>query len=255
MVRLSATSIKTFMTCPRQYRYLYIEELPQPLTGPLAFGQVIHETLRRLYARSFESGSGLDLAYAMAEFETLWAAIVATRQPVFKEGPEATEHYRGLGQAILRGYVRAERHQPLPLLLEFPFELSLQCDNHEYLICGTVDRIDAGDAGVVIVDYKSGQRKPTPAALDQDLQLTLYAFAIEQALGQPVERISYYHLRSQISLLTFRTEGDLHQLTGEILPSVVQAIEAARFNPRPGYWCRWCPFYQRCQEEGFPEQT
>lgn len=245
-MQLSATRIKNYLTCPRQFRYAYVQEMPLTLTGALAFGWVIHQTLNLLHLKSLQNSVGLDLEYAYQTFDCLWRQTLKRDRPLFKDGGLSVEQYWDLADDILRGYVEAHRDQPPPLALEFPFELPWR----EHALLGAIDRIDEGQNGLIVVDFKSGQRKPSPQDLQHDLQLTLYAWVAETLWGQRVERVVYYHLRDQTPLLTTRSYSDYRRLCDDILPQVVHGIQSGRFEPHYGFWCRWCDFRELCAAEG-----
>ena len=141
-------------------------------------------------------------------------------------------------------------------MLEFPFEIpwfDAACQEHQ--LCGIIDRVDEGRQGLVIVDFKSGKRKPKADIIGSDLQLLLYAYALESVLGQPVEQIAVLHLRDSTLLQAEPSPDALHRLMDEVLPNVVRGIAQQRFAPRYGYWCRYCDHKAVCDAEGPPEPT
>lgn len=250
-IPLSATRVKLFLQCPRAFRYQYVDCIPTQLTGALAFGQVAHAVLHNLQQWSLAHGEPLNESVALYEFDRLWDEVVSTQNPLFKSNAELDE-YTALSRLILAGYVEAHRDQPLPILLEYPFEILLQDadSGREYSLRGVIDRVDQTADGLVIVDYKTGKRKPSPKQLSEDLQLTIYAFAVRQMFGEEVQRVVYYHLRDQSALTVERDEATLHVLETQTLPQVAVGIAREEFAPRPGYYCRFCDHYQLCQQEG-----
>lgn len=244
-MRLSASRLRTYQTCPRQYRYHYVDELPSVVTGPLVFGQTLHAALCHLHRRSLETGEPLDLADVLEAFDGFWRQALSEEEPVFT-GDQDALGYEGLAGEILAGYVLANEGKSPPLALEFGFELPWE----GHLLNGFIDRIDEAGGGLIVTDYKSGKRKPTPQALRDDVQLTLYAFVVGQLFEAPVDRIVYYHLRDQTALETHRDAGDYRRLEEEILRRVAAGIEAEQFPPRRGWWCRFCDYRATCEAEG-----
>ena len=51
-MRLSATRLRTYQTCPRQYRYRYVDELPTVVSGPLVFGKTLHAAICDVHRHS-----------------------------------------------------------------------------------------------------------------------------------------------------------------------------------------------------------
>lgn len=251
VIKLSATRIKTYLQCPRQFRFHYVDEIPTMLTGALAFGQVIHQVLHNLQMWRLTHGEPLSAQVAMYDFTRLWEEIESVEKPLFKTETEFTE-YEELASLILSGYVEAHRELPPPILLEYPFEIPLQDDmtGRKYLLRGIIDRVDQVDGGLVIVDYKTSKRKPSPRQLSEDLQLTIYAFAANHLFEQKVTRIVYYHLRDQTELEVSRSDEALKVLLSETLPTVADNIAEERYEPKPGYYCRFCDYRELCNEEG-----
>lgn len=245
-MRLSATRLKTYLTCPRQFKYAYVDGIRPILSAALVFGRVMHQTLYALHQESLNSRQELTVEAGFAEFDRLWRAAIEHEQPVFKEGSVTVEEYWDLADDILRSYVTLHQGIPAPLKVEFPFEL----DWEGHVLSGIIDRIDETEKGLVIVDYKTSQRKPSPQTLRDDLQLTIYAFAAEQIFRRPVETIVHYHLRDQTRLTTMRSTQDYRKLTQGVLPRFTHNTERSSYEPRYGYWCRFCDYRERCQKEG-----
>jgi putative RecB family exonuclease len=247
-MRLSPTRINTYVTCPRKYRYRYVDRIPTILTGPLAFGRILHKVVLDLHLDASETQSDLDLNFALATFDQQWKQIQETEKPHFAENGTTPAGYADLAHRILYAYVQLNGRQQIPLLMEFSFELPAG----EHSVTGIMDRVEEDTERLVLIDFKSGKRKPGAAALRDDIQLTFYAYAVTQIFGRQADRIIYYHLRDQSRLTTERTEADFNLLLFEIVPYVAESIRSGRFSPRYGWWCKACDFKERCDAEGPP---
>jgi CRISPR/Cas system-associated exonuclease Cas4 (RecB family) len=249
-MKISASRLKMYLTCPRQFKYAYVDELPKVLTGALAFGLTVHRTLHELHLQSAAMESELDVDYALDMFDYLWRESLKRDQPTFKTADEV-EAYWTLADDILRRYVTTYKDAPAPLVLEFPFEMAwFDPSGEEYQLCGVIDRLDESAQGLVVVDFKSGKRKPKADGIGSDLQLLLYAFAVEQVLGQPVQQVALLHLRDGTVLQAAPSSEAMNRLLDEVLPNVVQDIQQQRFAPRYGYRCRYCDFKAVCEAQG-----
>ena len=75
--RLSPSKINTFLHCPRQFYYKYIEKLPDQLTLHLFRGTIVHEILEDLFEKEFKYPSrwrnGEPQEWAILEFRKKWA--------------------------------------------------------------------------------------------------------------------------------------------------------------------------------------
>jgi putative RecB family exonuclease len=255
VLKLSATRIATFLRCPRQYRFRYLDKVPTVLTGALAFGRVIHQVIHDLHQWSIYSGEPLNEQVAISNFARLWEGVITREAPVLKDIAEIAAYAR-LAELILMGYVEANREKAQPLVMEFPFEIEMYDEHtgHGYVLCGVIDRIDQEKDGLVVVDYKTGKRKPSLRDLASDVQLSAYAFAASEVFGQEVKELVLYHLRDQTPLTVKRTTEQIRQLTNVILPHVARGVLDQRFAPDPGYYCRFCEFRERCLAEGPDEK-
>lgn len=249
-MKLSATRIKQYLTCPRQYRYVYVERLPVTLTPQLVFGKAIHQVLQQLHIWYLENDALPGQDEAFTQFMELWREALRVGQPIFTEKSGTPEQFETIAGPIIGNFLRRYGSLP-PLAVEFAFELEWR----DHVLCGIIDRIEVADTGLVVVDFKTGKAKPTIASLNNDLQLTIYAYAVEQVFSVPVERVVFHHLRSDAEMPTTRDAGDFRHLLEAVLPSVVSGIEAGMFPPSYGFHCNWCDFRERCQQESMAEPS
>ena len=77
---------------------------------------------------------------------------------------------------------------------EVPFVLNLQGK----LVEGMIDLVFQEGGGLVIVDYKTdrGMMRPFPGAGRYELQGRIYALALTEASGLPVQEVSFLFVRS-----------------------------------------------------------
>ena len=242
---LSATRISTYQICPRQYRYRYVDGLPAVMTHQMAFGRVIHETLAHLHRQCVSSSRPVDIGRGLEEFGRRWAELLEKEASLLENEPEAAQEYPVLAEFILRGYAEQFAARPLPLAVEFPFRVRCGDDT----LVGFVDRIDEAHDGLEIVEFKTSKRKPSPREVAGDLQLLLYTYGVGEALGLPVRRTVYHHLRSGLSLSAERDRDDCARQVDELLSRVAPAIKEGRHPPKSGWWCRFCDYRQLCENE------
>jgi RecB family exonuclease len=239
-----------YLRCPRQYRYRYVDQIPTLFTGALAFGQAIHGALHKAQMWGIEQGEPPSEEVAYNEFLRLWEKAMAEQEPSFKDDGEIGEYLR-LAKLMICGYAEAHRERPTPILVEYPFELTLETAHDATVVLqGIIDRVEEDCEGMVIVDYKTGKRKPSPRQLRSNLQLAIYALAATQIFEEAVTSAVYYHLRDQTLLRANFAGDDLRALEEETLPGVAAGIALGSFEPRVGYWCRFCDYRTLCLDEG-----
>ena len=240
----SATRLKSYLTCPRQFRYSYMDAIPSIPTSPLVFGRALHDALCFVHERQMESGELPPVRDVLERFDALWGEALEA-EPFFRDGVPSPSQHLTTGHEILRAYLAAPENQKLPLAAELAFEVQAG----DYRLAGIVDRLDESEQGLIVVDFKSGTRKPSPKDLDEDLQFTIYAFAIEQMMGRPVEKVVHCHLRTGDCFNTHRTSDHFAWLLDEVLPFVAGGVARGEFAPRSGYWCNWCDYRELCRAE------
>ena len=247
----SATRLKTLLTCPRQFRYAYVDLIPTPATAPLVFGRMLHETLCFLHERHMAERQLPPIMEVLQQFDRLWSRALDEERPLFRKGAPSPQMHTTIAHEVLRAFLSAQEKSGPPLLAELAFEVEAA----GHTLCGIIDRVDEGPDGLIIVDFKSGQRKPPLAEVERDLQLTLYAFAARQVLRQPVERVVYYHLRDGSQLTATRDESHFNWLLDTVLPHAVTVLEREQFPPHYGYWCNFCDFREICRAQNAVEQN
>ncbi len=238
----SATRLKSYLTCPRQFKYSYVDGIPSVPTSPLVFGRVLHETLCFSHEWQMANGTLPPIIEVLLHFDTAWQSALDVEQPFFRPNALTPQAHQTLAHELLRAFLASPHNTKPPLTVELAFEV--EAAGHKF--CGVMDRVDEGENGLVIVDFKSGARKPQPAELETELQFTLYAFAAEKVLGQRVERVVHYHLRDGSFLETQRGEEDFAWMLDKLIPYVAENVEREEFAPRYGHWCNWCDFRELC---------
>jgi putative RecB family exonuclease len=245
----SHSRLATFEDCPRRFHYRYVQKLAADHESIEAFaGKRVHEVLERLY-RFTTRGAVPSLGRVIERFRALWSeAFDPARVRIAREGVDA-EQYRANGERCLTNYYR--RHYPFDsgetLGVEEPVAFSLDADDR-YRVRGVIDRIArAPDDAIEIHDYKTGQRVPRQAELDQDRQLALYQIGVAKRWGSdaPIRLVWHYLLSDQVRTST-RTPEDLGALQRDTIGLIDRIRSERRFEPRPGPLCRWCEYRDVC---------
>jgi len=213
--RWSASGLEAYSKLPFQFlldrvlRYEEAKEADEEVT-PLVFGWMAHDLLEKFYARVKDDLPAEFTQRAEDAFETAAAEVLA----------HAQADDRWLGAAVLweqqwkriRGNVRSYLEWELPLLTdkkERPVlvEHSFGFDQDEVYIegkdaagfaarlrlCGRIDRVDLGQKGHQVLDYKSGA---TPGANDYDDGTALQAPLYMQVLENDGREMSLGYYRS-----------------------------------------------------------
>ena len=188
--KLSATKLKTFLTCKRKYYYRYVKginghEIPKDMPSEYEIGLDVHNALQSLYTKksSYDDVKmlkkdlhvELDSACGESELEKYLIAMQKRRMDAFCEN-EVKRFAEGWQV--------------------YKCEEKLTCNFAGMTLEGVIDRIDKRANEIAVLDYKTGsyplytQKNFTEAT---DFQLEFY-YLLSSGLGN-VEECGYYDLK------------------------------------------------------------
>ena len=132
--------------------------------------------------------------------------------------------------------------------VELPFQLKLS----GIPIRGKIDRLEQDENGnYYVVDYKTGKCYETDSSISENIQMNLYALAIEEKFKKlPLQSSLYYVDDDKMikNVISDRRSVDDFKLK---LEGVITSILNEEFeaNPLQGAWtCRWCSYKNICDE-------
>jgi ATP-dependent helicase/nuclease subunit B len=240
---LSASGIKTFLSCKRSFYYRYIEhirehELPRDLSQERDIGNELHSVLEKVYKLHDRYISASEIKETLGR---LWED---------QKTDDPLERYmKRLWIEKLEGFCESEASRFTSGTKVLYTEKEVSCEVEGIRLSGRIDRIDEKEGKLEVIDYKSGKYPDTtiePKESDVDYQLSVYALLAGE-LGE-VSRCGYYDLgRGELKFEQF-LEAKIAKLR-EIL--AVMASQK-RWN-----WemceelgrCRHCPYTYLCHRE------
>ncbi|MFA6254439.1 MAG: UvrD-helicase domain-containing protein [Patescibacteria group bacterium] len=260
--RFSFTQLRAFESCPYQYRFAHILRVPVRGKAQFSFGKTIHATLQQFFdlvrqrsnvqqvdlfgqaAQSSElraQGPKVSLDELLAIYENTWI------DDWYVSRKEHDEYKQKGRKALTEFYKKIEKDIPIPKYLERPFNLKLECEDEEYTIKGVIDRIDALDGGIEIIDYKTGagRTKENFTAEDKE-QLLIYQLAAEQVLSEKVEKLSFYYVETGNVVSFLGSQKELGSIKKKMI-CTINEIKKGQFPPKPGMMCGWCDFKNICE--------
>ena len=115
---------------------------------------------------------------------------------------------------------------------------------------GFIDRIEqTPGGGYVVIDFKSGKKPAdiTKKSLPENIQLNLYAMAVQELYGKLPERATLFYLRDN-KRVDYEPTVDSIVAFSELLEKLIAGILAGEFSARPDYIrCGWCPYGDLCE--------
>jgi DNA helicase-2/ATP-dependent DNA helicase PcrA len=253
-LRLSATAIEDYLSCPLKFKFNHFLKIP---TGPqpaLTFGNIMHSCVRHYFKLR---------RTAVPEFGEVEAFYQASWKAAGFEDSYQEQTYKKAGIEQLRLFVEDQNARPVAadgIKMEQHFAL----DVDDVVLEGRIDQINplgmlAGESGhaparrppVELVDYKTGKPRSQKDA-DKSLQLSVYALAARHHLGLEPERLTFYNLTNNQPVSSVRTEKDLEEVRRQVR-EVAAEIRRLLFPPTPGFVCKFCDFVPICpaHEEEF----
>jgi putative RecB family exonuclease len=251
---ISYTQISTYMNCSLKYFYQYIEQIEWPFKPEgLIFGSAIHKALEHFYLGRQE-GRDVPVPEMMAIFDACWEKEESSNTIRFKNGNTA-DKLHSTAEGMLSTFKKTV--QPGEVLsVEQSFKVELvDPDTKESLgvpLVGRIDLIEKLDDGTIaVVDQKTAARAYDNDRVENDLQLTAYAYVMAKE-GHDLDNVSLrfdvlmkngsYKL---LSYKTTRTMDDLARLF-KIARSVTRGVEAGAFYPSKSWMCNGCPYAEQC---------
>lgn len=242
---LSASGLKSFLTCRRQFYFSKIakiahHELPRDLSQERDIGNTLHRALEVLYTLS---DSYDNVGQIKQTLRDIWD----------KEPPsDALERYmRHLWIEKLEPFYENEviRFKEGSRVLYREKEVNALVEG--VTLVGRIDRIDILQGTLEVIDYKSGKFADTdkePKENDVDYQLSVYAL-LARELGD-VHRCGYYDLSSGVLKFEQFLEEKIAQLRSilrEMTSTKTWEWEMCEDVSR----CRYCDYGYLCHREAF----
>lgn len=254
---LSYSQLSLYLECPLKYRFRYIDEIRcEGVSSALVFGKAIHQALAGFYTDVMEQ-KPFSLARFLTAFEEAWEDVCDGQEVVFKE-KESFDSLLAYGKEMLRVFVRGV--MPMRVIaVEVPFEFKLEHpetgEEFPIPIKGIIDLIEEDENGTLwVVDHKTAARAFSDHDLDADLQLMIYAAAVEQLdLVEGREKRYRFDVlvkTKQPKFLQYRLyKDDLdRRKLYWIVVEMWKAIEAGAFYPRYSTHYPGCAWEEECRE-------
>ncbi len=249
--QFSFTQLAAFKSCPYQYKFAHVFKIPVFGRWTFSFGKTMHNSLQKYFTLWLERKGKKeadaqeklteDLPVSEQELLDLYRA---NWQDDWYENDKQREEYRLKGEQSLLAYARSlPNRKPQPLFLEQGFTLKFG----DVILKGRIDRMDACEDGIEIIDYKTGTPKTEKTLRPEDReQLYLYQMAAIDVLGLKPKKLTFHYLEDNSSVSFLGTNDQLSELRQEIIDRV-QCIRVSQFEATPGFHCRFCDFADICE--------
>jgi RecB family exonuclease len=239
----SFSSISTFKSCPRAFKYKYIKKLPEAFNTIEAFmGGCVHETLEWAYNQR-QLGYEPTLQMALEQYNGTWNSGISENIKVISEDKTRGDYFSQGRECIAYFLNHVFPHdKSTTLYLELKFEIPL---NEEILYRGVIDRISKGVEGTLrVTDYKTGKVEHPL----ENLQLPSYAMYIFRNNIDLEIELCFEDLREQRTVVVPYNRKEVKKVREELLKEIEQIRNTAEddFITRPSILCLWCGYNTIC---------
>ena len=240
---LSASSLKSFLTCRRQFYYRYIlrlgeHEIPRDLSQERDIGNAVHAALEALYRINPSYGSAAEIKAALGR---IWTE---------KSDDDALERYmKRLWLEKLDPFYQNEEARFRSGWKVLYREKESEAEVEGIRLIGRIDRVDEQDGKIEVIDYKSGKFpdvEKEPKEEDTDYQLSVYAH-----LAEPFGKVAYcsYYDLSKGELKRERYLEAKNDRLREILRMMASQKQWEWEICEDLSRCRYCPYVYLCNRE------
>lgn len=227
---LSASAIETYDQCPLKYRLSNIDKIPQIGSKPqLTFGNIIHKVLEQFHKPNSEQSKERLLNLLKSNWESL-GFDYKTQEADFKRQ----------GEEILSNYFEYLMENPTDVVeREFQFTFEIE----DIIINGKIDRIDHGQNGYKVVDYKTS-KKATKA--ENSVQLAIYSLYLQQEKNEVFsgipESTMLHFLREDEPIREHNFSLEELEKMKERIVETGKNIRNQKFETCKGFHCSWCDY-------------
>ena len=241
-LKLSASRVKTYMSCPRKYYYNYIEKLPRKEWDHFKLGHLAHGTLERFhsYFKHDDMKNNYDLKNLLRDsFKQEFEAMKSRGEIVSREILLETKK-------LIKGYLQYIEKNGLEgnliVGLETEFEIGLR--DKEISVGGFIDRYDLDpDGNYHIKDYKTNKN----LKYMDPFQLSIYGIYLNEKYGIEEFKGSYIMLRHKSKLLTYDFNlSDIEKAKKKLITQADLIMTDERWKACPTILCNWCDFQEHC---------
>jgi RecB family exonuclease len=246
MNHLSASSIDTFLRCPQQWAYRYVDGLKRPPSIAIVQGSSLHKAAEHNYAYKVETHEDLPTE-----------EVLDVCRDAFLKESEAVEDWEDSKPSVALdetiGITTAYQTELAPSVqpVHVEREIVLTDDSWRYPILGYTDVEDDSR----VIDIKTAGKKKSQSDLDSSLQGGIYLLHRHRA-GLPENMDWHVAVKAKtpsVQVISRQRVDHVHtvRFVARVQEAIDVALKSGVFAPAlPGSWhCseRFCGYWSICE--------
>ena len=244
---LSASRLKSFLTCRLRFFYEKVLGLKAPASPALQIGKAVHAALQSYNLARWRGGDASPAATRQAYGKAY--GELETAEPV-DYGDSSRQDSIDTGSRVLDAFLGSELARDPRRVLGVEAYLRQEGGGLPLPLVGIVDLVVEGN---VPVDYKTVAATPNleDEGWQHEVQLVAYNLLLRDATGEepgPGELVHLVKLKTpkiikQVLPPVTQTQIDRFKALADVY---VDGVSREDYHPSPGMQCRWCSYRTQC---------
>jgi putative RecB family exonuclease len=261
-LHISYSQIFTYLACSLKYKFQYFERRRhERVSIALMFGSAIHSSIERYYRSLKDKGSLESLEVIQEVFEDNLNADLDQRgiSILYKKETPDRKSTIEMGKGLLKAF-----YEGIDLIgfeiagIELPLTARLFNENGQpmdMIVTGIIDLLLKDAQGnIIAVDNKTAKQPYAQATVDEDLQLTSYAYLLASnkfvfptadvyCRFDVMRKLKTPKFQQHYTIRTAAQRRRFAKLTNAILAGIDERI----FIPNKSWMCGDCQFAKACE--------
>jgi putative RecB family exonuclease len=261
-LHISYSQIFTYLACSLKYQFQYVEQRPhERVSIALMFGSAIHSAIERYY-RSLKENGVPDLLWQIQDFfqDHLNADLNSRDIPILykKETPDRESTIQ-MGKGLLKVFYEGIDLTGFEVTgIELPLTARLFNEDGQpmdMIVTGIIDLLLKDVQGnIIAIDNKTAKQPYAQATVDEDLQLTSYAYllASNKIVFPTADVYCRFDVMRKLKTpkfeqhYTIRTAAQRRRFA-KLTNAILAGIDARIFIPNKSWMCGDCQFAKACE--------
>ena len=261
-LHISYSQIFTYLACSLKYKFQYVEQRPhERVSIALMFGGAIHSAIERFY-RSFKENGVSDPLWQIQDLfaDSLNADLGNRDIPIlYKKETPNRESTIQMGKGLLKAFYENIDLTGFEIAgIELPLTARLFNEDGQpmdMVVTGIIDLLLMDAQGnAIAVDNKTAKQPYAQTTVDEDLQLTSYAYllASNKFVFPTADVYCRFDVMRKLKTpkfeqhYTIRTAAQRRKFA-KVTNAILAGIDARVFIPNKSWMCGDCQFVKACE--------